>query len=702
MNPRRLAGLLVPWCIAAACPALAAPTPAAECANLKAQILHLQQSIAEMKGELANCHGCNAKMLNTAIKGMNEEIQADQVKIKYGCKPPPLPPKPPATQTSDPPGTPGPDNHFKVLGIEVTQVVQDLNNSVTLIAGKQTWVRVYVSKMVDDQPIVMKGTLRAAINATGSLITSDAVTIIDGKTTMPEERLDLNRSFNFLVPSDFTKAGSTNFSLLGFIDPTGHNEFYNCTNCADVSVNVTFVAMPPLRIRVVDLIYRHGATSQIAIPRAIDFTLLQSWLGRAYPVASIEISHTAALYDKDDTPQTNLDCHVADAVLLALRTSEVSAGMDDRTHYLGLVSNDLMKMRGCSNDIPLTPDPSSVTSLPTGAPTDVNIPADSAGDIDASFADYYGGHELAHTFGRQHPGVCPGNSHSDDMYPFPDGQISDGTDASFHGLDVGDAANGIARSVLPGVAKDNMTYCHQPRWWSPYHYEGIRKRLLDENPGFVTGPMSAKLPTPPKPMSRAKTASMIHVVALVEPDNHSGSFSSVFPVNRGTVSADLQSKAAIVFRDAKGGELLRQPVALRQWSDPPEDGKNRSGSIDADLPYRDGIARIELTLDDKTLAEFQVTGSAPAAVRNLRLESESRQPAKRVGEGVHLSWSGSDNATYIVDTSADGKNWNTIAVGVKAPQIALSAAHAQARYARVTATDGVHRSTTTSIAIAGR
>jgi hypothetical protein len=707
MRSARLSVLLALLCLPAAS-AVAAPIPAAECGALKAQILHLQQSIAEMKGELAKCHGCNTQALNNAIKGATEEIEQDRIKIEYGCKPPPLP-KPPAPATDT--GPAGPDNHFTVTAIEVTQAVQDLNNSVTLIAGKQTWVRVYVHKTVDDVTNAMKGILSINLNAIEISFTSDAIVNVNANTTQHDQRLDATKSFNFLIPNEYTKPGTVTFALRGFIDPTGNFAYYDCTNCDDVKVDVTFQATPPLRLRVVDMPYEFvpaaGATPQESAPRAIDYALLNSWLGRAYPVPNLEISHTVVPYDQDNAVQTNLDCDVANARLASLRASEISSGVDDRTHYLGFVANGLMKMRGCSI-IPTSPDPSAVGSLPTGAPTDAHRPGDSENDMDGSFADYYGGHELAHTFGRKHPGFCGSNSHSDPSFPYPNGLISYGTPDSFYGFDIGDAANSIPRVVLPGeTTKDNMTYCHQPRWLSPYQYDGIRKQLLGENPGFASGPQSRVPSTPPKPMARARSMPLIHVVAQVRLEKNTGkntgSFYSVFPVNRGTVNIDTGSKAALVLVDAKGRELLRQPVTLQHSSDPSEDEaaarQSETALINADLPTRDGIARIRLLLDNATLAEFQVLGAPPAPPRDLRLERGRREAAQQGGEGSRLTWSGSDGASYIVEVSADNNHWSTIAVGSKQPQIALSATNADARFARVTATDGVHRSATVNIAL---
>jgi len=145
-------------------------------------------------------------------------------------------------------------------------------------------------------------------------------------------------------------------------------------------------------------------------------------------------------------------------------------------------------------------------------------PSNVVGDTDASFADWYGGHELAHTFGRHHPGFCPGNSADDPNFPNPNGQLSDNA-GTYNGLDFGDPnltfgdpATPIPMIVLPGRQRfDVMTYCNQPQWLSAYNYVGLGVRAAAENPSLggsgVGGPVaggslsgnSGTAPLPPKP-----------------------------------------------------------------------------------------------------------------------------------------------------------------------------------------------------------
>jgi hypothetical protein len=204
-------------------------------------------------------------------------------------------------------------------------------------------------------------------------------------------------------------------------------------------------------------------------PSALDFQALVSWLRRAYPASQV-ISSQATV---DATAAAPFGCTDINAQLAAIRALDMSAGGDPRTHYYGLVSDGGFFMRGCAAGIPPTPDPATVASGPTGSST-------WGWDGDGSYGDWYGGHELGHTYGRLHPGFC--GETADDLanYPVPGGQLSN-SELGFAGFDVGDPTLGVPMAALRGTEwHDVMTYCsHQ--WLGPYTYLGVRRRLREED-----------------------------------------------------------------------------------------------------------------------------------------------------------------------------------------------------------------------------
>lgn len=359
-------------------------------------------------------------------------------------------------------------NPVQLDAIEVTQAIQDLSQSIPLVVGKGTVVRVYLSNYSNASMTVSGG-------LSLSLGTSDAPVAVASANTvlldpaqagnLAAARGDAARSLNFVVPPTHTAEGPLRVTIASITDVSTGNTVSIGRERQPV---VRFIASPPLRVRILGIRYQQGTPPVAFVPSSLDFDLLVSWLGRAYPVGQVISSRTVI----DATALPLFGCGDINAQLAAIRALDMSAGGDPRTHYYGLVSDGGFFMRGCAAGIPATADPSTVASGPTG-------PATWGWDFDGSYGDWYGGHELGHTFGRKHPGFC-GESQDDlQNYPFANGQLADSAD-SFVGFDVGDLVQGLPMTALPGQSwHDVMTYCNF-EWLSPYTYRGILDRLIAE------------------------------------------------------------------------------------------------------------------------------------------------------------------------------------------------------------------------------
>jgi hypothetical protein len=120
-----------------------------------------------------------------------------------------------------------------------------------------------------------------------------------------------------------------------------------------------------------------------------------------------------------------------------------------------------------------------VASSPCGVPNGFS------GDHDASYAYWYGTHELSHTMGRYHPGFPPGGQDaSDTQFPFEDGQLTDTTGVQqlrYVGFDCGDPELDFPMRALYGARyHDVMTYMDN-QWLSAHTYEAVLARLIAEN-----------------------------------------------------------------------------------------------------------------------------------------------------------------------------------------------------------------------------
>ncbi|MFF0416109.1 hypothetical protein ACFYUY_37480 [Kitasatospora sp. NPDC004745] len=597
---------------------------------------------------------------------------------------------------------------------EVTQAVQDLQHSVTLIAGKTTVVRAYVSGTIG--PVTgVSGTLTVLRSPTdpGSTVRSVNTLTLDPNAPLdlPTRRADADLSLNFLLPPALTAEGALSVRSLTLSD-----SLTGAPVPLSVPANgptVWFHSSPPLRVRVFGLRYADGDPPTTHTPRDLDYTALISWLKRAYPVAEVISSHTVI----DVTAAAPFVCNDTNAQLAAIRALDISAGGDRRTHYIGQVADGGFFMRGCSSGVPAAPDPATVASSPCGA-------ADWGWDFDGVYSDWYGGHELGHTFGRRHPGFC-GESPDDLLgYPFPNGQLADGP-ATFAGFDVGDPKLGVPMAAMAGVVwHDVMTYCNR-QWMSSYTYEGIRRRLVAEEALAVGGPQPAPVPAPPAPVPAAAPAreelrvtrsyggrpderfpqlsvtavapapaaramhreavggpepageQLVSVVGTVDLTRREGGIRFVNPVTAAAAQPDQAAEGAapngevpVVLRVRQGdGAPARDfPVTVKLGSDP-DPGEDRTGLVDAVVPVGPSPASIELVVGGQVVDTFRPGGPPPPLLA-------ARHAGSADGAfGLDLDFGGrvpEPGQTFAAQVSTDGGvTWQTIGVGLKDPRVQI-------------------------------
>lgn len=370
-----------------------------------------------------------------------------------------------------------------VRHIEVVQTIQDGANSVGLIADKATVVRVYVNNNAIPFGTPITGELAWSRNggAESYLPALSMLKLPTQNEALLDQRSNVSKSLNFRLPAEAIGAGQTRIRVNRiFSVTTGNFTLQGSTGPHTCS----FKPAAPLRIRAIGLRYK-APDGRVFTPDAVHFAYMRSYLSRAYPVASV--SWSQIVVDADFNPPFDENTAIlANAQIAAIRSRDVSNGIDFRTHYYGLVSDGGGFMRGRAFAIPGAPRPDVVASGPVGVPKN-----SFAGDTDLSYADWYGAHELGHTFGRFHPGFPVGKQdQSDPDFPYANGQISSAPH-EFVGFDVGDASLALPMMALPGdIHHDFMTYADR-QWVSAYTYEAIRARLAAED--ILTDPSGGYL-----------------------------------------------------------------------------------------------------------------------------------------------------------------------------------------------------------------
>ena len=394
-----------------------------------------------------------------------------------------------------------PSNHAKVFseasggrvevaGIEVVQAIQNLEHVVRLIAQKRTVVRIYLKPFDLPRNVHVRAEIAISSLQGGPesyVVSRNYVSLRKfNHPNLQTQRGDVTESLNVELPTQ--PVGTLNVRLNRII-PVTKGDDVPISN-RNHSVQVRFQAAPVLRIRVLGLRYidpRLSPPGSVA-PDALHFDMMRSYLTRTFPVPSLEWSQIVVPIGQGVQPPfsdgTQADPRwqeLAAKVLLQiqlLRQADVNAGRDPRTHYYGLIADDAGFFRGRATRVPATPDPATVAMGPAGR-------NGFAWDTDGSYADWYGAHELAHTFGCRHPGHCARQDRDPlSSFPYLGGRISD-SDEGCVGFDTGDPELGLPMRALPYPDNsDFMTYCEH-QWISRHTYDELFNRLQLEDVQFA-------------------------------------------------------------------------------------------------------------------------------------------------------------------------------------------------------------------------
>jgi hypothetical protein len=354
-------------------------------------------------------------------------------------------------------------------GIEVNQAVQDLLNSVLLIAQKRTFVRCYAQSDAGNiSGVSARLRVYHGVTLWGTLSPSNSGATITVRSS--PDRAQLNDAYYFDVPTAWLTAGSIKFECeVNLPKKYAENDYTNNVR----NTTVTFVNSPVMNIAMIDVDYSYGGS--VRHVRSVDRTRLAKWLRAAYPIKTLNVyyGYLDPAYDSlpdVDTVNSDLAWNKAQQVF--------GAGEDQYWRYYGQAlqvdSNTFMRGKSIGT-------PGNVAAGPTG---------DTGGwDPDGNFGDWYGGHENGHSYGRAHvtgapyggSGQCGDEAGPDGNYPYAQGRLSPQTT-----MWTNDTKYGIDWSLSPLLIVtpnwyDVMTYCG-PQWISDYTYEAIYARMIAEKP----------------------------------------------------------------------------------------------------------------------------------------------------------------------------------------------------------------------------
>jgi Viral BACON domain len=580
-----------------------------------------------------------------------------------------------------------PQTNMRVTGLEITQGIQKPDNSVILIAGRRTFVRVFVKsdgaavagvpavlQQLDSRNQVLDSLL--PINSVGTSITVGAA----------PQRANLNDSFLFELPWSWISSGLRLQAVLNPYHAPPQASYANNTLTAGP---FSFNPSPALKVQFIA--WQYDFNNTVYSSRFVkDIIQTYSWILRTYPLAS------KLVFDNSSTPgfhpnlwfnwdstlgakvnQTDPSCQdllvkngngtvksdnrnlcasrYTDIQMDAMRTDN---GISASRFFYGFISDGLKFPRGQACCAP------AVSSGPAGAGT-------WGWDTDGSYADWYAGHEIGHTLGRGHPAAGgyisdanPGCGHSrdDPNYPYSGADIG-ATDAS-EGFDPGDPSLGIPAAIYPGTQwHDVMSYCNN-QWISDYTYKGMYDYMI-AHPSLNAVEPTAALRVSGDFLSVAGT--------IITSTNSASIVRLRHATNVASVPARTPGAYSIRLFNAANSQLADYPFTPADDS-----GENQIGALGFSqvVDFVAGTRQVTIVrLSDGTVLTSMNISSNPPVVSQVALQN----PPNPVTGTVTLGWSASDpdgdQLTFDVFYSRDaGVTWQPVRSGVTATSVTIDTA----------------------------
>ncbi len=539
-------------------------------------------------------------------------------------------------------------NYPPPSNLEVTQAVQQPDNSVLLIENRPTFVRYTVTSTVAHTGVsaYLYGA-RDGVPLPGSPIAALNNPREIGATANQDA---LNDTFNFRLPPSWLSGKVT---LDGFASNT---TTFTATDGFEI---IQYVQADPMNVTIVPVGYTCSSGGAGTSAPAPPYAYVTDFTYRSYPVASIPTSIHAAMVYSGPCLNNVPDPSGGDweNILSDVTSVWVSEGSPD-DYYYALLTVECSA--GCIAGI------GWIVGYKAAAGFEGVGPAHwGAGETHA--------HEVGHNHGRYHapgfPNCQAPVGTQDPSYPYATGYIGDSINPN-HGFDI------QSQAIYPFTTHlDIMGYC-SPEWVSDYTY----KALYDfDRLNRVVG------------SAVAHSQRALLVSGSIDPVGGRVTFRPAYAID---VAPRLPEHGdhTIELLDAAGRVVAAYaftPVEAHadRW---------RAGSafetvgFHMTLPYAEDVASIRVRRDGKILDTLDPGARTPS----LRAGASALRADRR---SVRVSWSAADadgeRLRYLVRASTDGgATWQTIGVNLSTPAIDLNPIDFGSRrvLVEVLASDGLH------------
>jgi hypothetical protein len=487
--------------------------------------------------------------------------------------------------------------------LEITQAVQTATNSVPLVAGRATVLRIYPQTNTAG-PIPG---VSVAVSATrnGSPLAGSPVIAGPASVVVSPSRSDINSSFNVRLPSDWLSGVVT---LQTTIDPANTIEEKDDTNNSSTTT-LTFNTVPDLNVTVIPI--NHIIDVQYTGPS--QYSYIDAMLLKTYPVKAVHITHHIN-YNFDGTL---IDLSGWNALLDDVLNLHYAEHAPSNQFYYGLIPVETSNGH---------------TWLMYGSGFQGNGEVGGRGAIGlASSSNYHidGGvlaaHEIGHNLARLHS-PCGVTTGIDRSYPYSGGAIGQ------YGLDVTDLTQ---FKLYPNTTKDVMSYC-QPAWVSDHTYQGMYNYLVGNSYRSVD-------------QSQVMNDGLFIRIRAGEKGGYQ--LEPVYALDGTPEQLQNGSEFQVEFLDEAGNVVGKSPLPAPDTSDPPT--SNRLITTLVEKPHspfaalrivKNGVSQIERSMP-------QIPASPESTLTIVHLDT-----------GAMLRW-GSPGVPAIVRFTTDqGSTWTALAV----------------------------------------